>query len=93
MQQIVAYSITSSARESSVGGTVRPSARAVLRLIASSNLVGCSTGRSAGLVPFRIRSTYQAARSPKANMFGPRAKSPRLGRILPPDAPWVSGSC
>src|SRR6476660_4756648 len=33
------YSITSSARPSSVGGTVRPSALAVLRLIASgSNL-------------------------------------------------------
>src|SRR5262249_51200919 len=27
---------------------------AVLRLIASSNLVGCHTGRSAGLAPFRI---------------------------------------
>src|SRR5262245_14630123 len=35
------YSITSSTRVSSVGGTVRPSALAVLRLITSSNLVGC----------------------------------------------------
>ena len=35
------YSITSSARESSDGGTVRPSAFAVLRLITNSNLVGC----------------------------------------------------
>ena len=34
------HSITSSARASSVGGTVRPSALAVLRLITSSNLVG-----------------------------------------------------
>jgi hypothetical protein len=34
------YSITSSARPSSVGGTVRPSTLAVLRLITSSNLVG-----------------------------------------------------
>ena len=34
------HSITSSARESSVGGTVRPSALAVLRLMASSYLVG-----------------------------------------------------
>jgi hypothetical protein len=33
--------ITSSARASSVSGTVRPSALAVLRLITSSNLVGC----------------------------------------------------
>src|ERR1700686_4631843 len=52
-----AYSITSSARERSEGGMVRPSVFAVLRLITSSNLVGCSTGRSAGLVPFRILST------------------------------------
>ena len=34
------YSITSSARASTVGGTARPSARAVLRLITSSYLVG-----------------------------------------------------
>src|SRR5207247_4484488 len=45
--------ITSSARCSSDGGMVSPSALAVLRLITSSNLVGCSTGRSAGLTPFR----------------------------------------
>ena len=51
------YSITSSARARSVGGTVRPSAFAVLRLMTSSNLVGCSTGRSAGLAPFKMRST------------------------------------
>src|SRR5262245_51316858 len=38
------HSITSSARASSVGGTSRPSALAVLRLISSSNLVGCSIG-------------------------------------------------
>ena len=35
------HSITSSARASSVGGTSRPSALAVLRLITSSNLVDC----------------------------------------------------
>jgi len=34
------YSIISSARESSEGGRVRPSAFAVFRLIRSSNLVG-----------------------------------------------------
>src|SRR5205823_3096179 len=48
------HSMTSSARCSSDCGTVRPSALAVFRLITSSNLVGCSTGRSAGLAPFRI---------------------------------------
>src|SRR5262249_16787633 len=56
------HSITSSARASSVGGTSRPSALAVLRLIASSNLVGSSTGRSEGLAPLRMRSTKVAAR-------------------------------
>src|SRR5215467_10156784 len=35
------HSITSSARPSSVGGTERPSALAVLRLMRSSYLVGC----------------------------------------------------
>jgi hypothetical protein len=29
---------------------------AVLRLITVSNLVGCSTGRSAGFAPLRIRA-------------------------------------
>ena len=41
------HSITSSARASSVGGIVRPSAFAVLRLMTDSNLVGNSTGNSA----------------------------------------------
>src|SRR5262249_53702127 len=49
------HSITSSARASSCGGTSRPSALAVFRLITSSNLVGCCTGRSAGFAPLRIR--------------------------------------
>jgi hypothetical protein len=35
----LAHSITRSARSSSVGGTLRPNAFAVLRLIANSNLV------------------------------------------------------
>ena len=51
------HSITSSARASSVAGTSRPSALAVLRLITSSNLVGACTGRSAGFSPLRMRST------------------------------------
>lgn len=49
------HSITSSAPASSDGGMFRPSARAVLRLMTSSNLVGCWMGRSAGLAPRRIR--------------------------------------
>jgi hypothetical protein len=51
------YSITSSARTSNEGGTVRPSALAVFMLIMRTNLVGLCTGRSAGLVPLRILST------------------------------------
>ena len=50
-----AYSTTSSARADSVGGTSMPSAFAVLRLITNSNLVDCMIGRSAGLVPWRMR--------------------------------------
>jgi len=52
------YSITSSARPSISGGTVRPNALAVLRLMISSNLVGAWIGRSAGLAPLRIRLMY-----------------------------------
>ena len=51
------HSITSSARASRDGGTSRPSALAVLRLITSSYLVGACTGRSAGFSPLRMRST------------------------------------
>src|SRR5262245_14050809 len=56
-QQKHRYSITSSARASSVGGTGRPSVLAVCRLMTSSNLVGACTGSSPGFVPLRIRST------------------------------------
>ena len=55
VQQVAAYSITSSARASSVGGMVSPSALAVLRLMISSTLVDCWTGRSAGFSPLRMR--------------------------------------
>ena len=50
------HSITSSARPSSVGGTSRPSAFAVLRLITSSNFSGASTGSSLGFAPLKMRS-------------------------------------
>jgi len=65
------YSMTSSAVASSDGGTVIPSAFAVFRLITNSNLVGCSTGRSAGLVPLSILSTYSAVRRNMAVKLGP----------------------
>jgi hypothetical protein len=54
----IIYSITSSARPSSEIGKVMPRALAVLRLRTNSNLVGCSTGRSAGLAPFRILERF-----------------------------------
>jgi hypothetical protein len=49
------YSITASAVVNSDGGIVRPSALAVFRLITNSNFAGCTTGRSAGFSPLRIR--------------------------------------
>src|SRR5262245_57885674 len=48
------HSITSSASVSRLSEMLTPSALAVLRLITSSNLVGCRTGRSAGLAPLRM---------------------------------------
>src|SRR5262249_27702139 len=51
------HSITWSVRASNVVGTSRPSALAVIRLMTRSNLVGCSTGRSAGFAPRKILST------------------------------------
>jgi hypothetical protein len=55
------HSITSSAVASRVGGMESPSALAVLRLMTNSNLVGCSTGRSAGFAPVKILCTNVAA--------------------------------
>ena len=50
------HSITSSARASKVGGTSRPSARAVVKLTMKSNFVDCTTGRSAGFAPPTMRA-------------------------------------
>ena len=61
------YLITLSARYSMDCGIVRPICFAVLRLITSSNFVGCSTGRSAGLAPFRILVSCSAR--PFSNRF------------------------
>src|SRR5262249_28332336 len=56
------HSMTSSASCCRCRGTSSPSGLAVLRLITNSNFVGCCTGRSAGLAPLRMRSTYEAER-------------------------------
>jgi hypothetical protein len=49
------YSISSSAWANNVGGTSMSSARAVCRLMTSSNLAACWIGRSAGFSPFSTR--------------------------------------
>src|SRR5262245_36145007 len=70
------YSMTSSATASSVLGMRAPSALAVLRLMTSSNFVGCSTGISAGFAPFRILSTSSAARRYNSRRSVPYDMSP-----------------
>ena len=55
--KIHAYSITSSARSRNASDSLRPSALATVRLMISSNLVGCSTGRSPAFAPRKILST------------------------------------
>ena len=52
-----AHWIPRSAWNSTGWGMTMPSFCAVCRLMTSSNFMGCSTGRSAGLAPLRIRST------------------------------------
>ena len=59
---IATQRITSSAWKRNSGGMVRPSASAVFRLRTSSNLIGCSTGRSPGFAPRKILSTKADAR-------------------------------
>src|SRR5262249_1202436 len=49
------HSITSSAVASRVGGTARSSILAVQALITNSNLIDCTTGKSAGFAPLRMR--------------------------------------
>src|SRR5579872_460535 len=83
-----AYSITSSAMASIVGGTVRPNAPAVLTLITNSNLVGCMIGKSAGRAPLRILSTKSAARRKSLGRLDPRDCRPpattksRIGQLV-----------
>jgi hypothetical protein len=59
VQQIAAYSITSSARNRNDSGIFRPRALAVVRLMTKSNLVGCSTGMSLGFAPRKILSHHR----------------------------------
>jgi hypothetical protein len=65
------HSMTSSAVASSVGGTAKPSAFAVVRLTTRSKLVGSPTGISPGFAPRRILSTISAARRNRSVYLGP----------------------
>ena len=51
------YSMTSSARARINCGIVKPSSWAVLRFTTKSNFTGSWIGKSAGLAPFKMRST------------------------------------
>src|SRR4030095_150445 len=51
-----------SALANTFGGMVKPICLAALRLIIKSNFFGGSIGKSPGLAPFNILSTYVAAR-------------------------------
>jgi hypothetical protein len=73
-----AYWITSSARASSVGGTVSPNAFAVWRLTTRRNFTGRPIGKSAGFAPFRILSTKPAARPPAARVRRATLRDVRL---------------
>src|SRR5207302_3431164 len=53
--QAIHYSITSSASASKLVEMSNPSALAVFKLMLNSYLLGCWTGNSAGLAPFRSR--------------------------------------
>src|SRR5262249_15468834 len=65
------HSITSSASNCIALGIAIPSAVAVPRLITSSNLVGCSTGRSPATSPLRIRPASTPARRYASVWLGP----------------------
>jgi hypothetical protein len=60
-KQTRSYSITLSANCTTDAGIARLSALAVLRFRTNSNLVGCSTGKSAGFAPLKILSSKSAA--------------------------------
>ena len=70
-QRAAPHSITSSARASRIGGSSILSSLAVLMLMTNSSLLACSTGKSAGLAPLRIRSVKYAMRRAESKMLGP----------------------
>ena len=63
--------MTSSAVASNMGGTVMPSAAAVLRLITRSNFSGRCIGKSMGFALCKIFPTYSPDLRNISAMFGP----------------------
>src|SRR3989338_2078204 len=73
----VIHSITWSARRRKERGIVSPMVLAALRLIISSNFVGCSTGRSPGLAPLKILLIGWGAPSKVVRTPAPVNENPR----------------
>ena len=67
------HSITSSARARSVGGTVRPMARAVLRFMTSWNLVGRCTGEVGRFVSSEYAVDVSCRTAPALDLIRPVA--------------------
>jgi hypothetical protein len=73
---------------------VRPSASAALRLMTSSNFVGCSTGRSAGLVPFEdLINIDRRAALPLADIRCIGHQAARLHILCPVVHGWQAVPC
>jgi hypothetical protein len=70
------YSITSAAGASSSGGTVSPSALAVLRLMTKSSFVGNSTGKVAGEEPLEYLHDERGCPSEVLTQVNAVAKKP-----------------
>ena len=70
-RRVSIHSITCRRAARTAPESPRPSALAVVKLTTRLNLVGCSTGMSAGFAPCRILSTISAARRSKSAGFGP----------------------
>jgi hypothetical protein len=92
------YSITSSAVASSVGGMVRLSVFAVLRLMISSTVVGCWIGKSLTFVPLRNRQVFVDSRSycrrqPLISLYFWREQpAPPALQLIDLLVPWVGGA-
>src|SRR5262249_21780290 len=69
--RLCGHRITLSALANTFGGIVNPICLAPFRLMMNSNFVGCSIGRSAGFLPFKILSMKIVARRQLSGMSGP----------------------